>query len=198
MLSLTTERVIIAVALRSFWKSDDGPVVPKLTREILVVLLNPSVDTVVPNLSADFPLVPDPVTVVPASPDDGPTVSEPTIDGPVVPDPPDLMFPVASTDNTVVDDLISPFPVGLDPLADGPVVPKPQWVAPGMRLSCLARRQVCVPSTAGSRQSRPVPHPPVWQRPRDGAQVAAAGGAGSPVDSPTCEHPGAHPGGSGQ
>ena len=42
-----------------------------------------------------------------------------------MPDPPDLMFPVASTDNTVDDDLISPFPVGLDPLADGPVVPKP-------------------------------------------------------------------------
>ena len=75
---------------------------------------------------------------------------------------------------------------------------QPQWVAPGMHLSCPARRQVCVPSTAGSRQSRPVPHPPVWQRPRDGAQVAAAGGAGSPVDSPTCQHPGAHPGGSGQ
>ncbi|KAI4586713.1 hypothetical protein MJG53_004500 [Ovis ammon polii x Ovis aries] len=108
--------------------SDDGPVVPKLTREILVVLLNPSVDTVVPNLSADFPLVLDPVTVVPASPDDGTTVSEPTIDGPVVPDPPDLMFPVASTDDAVVDDLISPFPVGLDPLADGPVVPKPTKV----------------------------------------------------------------------
>ncbi|KAI4576698.1 hypothetical protein MJT46_002533 [Ovis ammon polii x Ovis aries] len=108
--------------------SDDGPVVPKLTREILVVLLNPSVDTVVPNLSADFPLVLDLITVVPASPDDGTTVSEPTIDGPVVPDPPDLMFPVASTDDAVVDDLISPFPVGLDPLADGPVVPKPTKV----------------------------------------------------------------------
>ena len=57
---------------------DDGLVVPEPTSEILVVLVSPAIDPVVPDSSLDDALVLDSIRVVPVSPDDGLVVRKPT------------------------------------------------------------------------------------------------------------------------
>ena len=102
---------------------DDGLVVPAPTSEILVVLVSPAIDPVVPDSSLDDALVLDSVKTVPVSPDDGLVVRKRTkenllvfvntgdvlvisissMDDPVAPDAPyDGLIVLASTSEILV------------------------------------------------------------------------------------------------
>ena len=86
---------------------DDGLVVPSPTSEILVVLVSPAIDPVVPDSSLDDALVLDSVRVVPISPDDGLVVRKRTTENLLdsVNSGDVLVVTISSMDDPVVPDI---------------------------------------------------------------------------------------------